>query len=137
IYEANYLRKKTVDALARPLLDNDYDSLSRAMRERVVAATAVVEDGSAGTTRNPGRNLVDEYAKAAMEQLGLTDGQAVLAFFKRHQAADFRRLRAAVKLPALPDYYSEDMDLSILVDRGDIWYDLPFDEKGNFHYQPR
>ena len=29
------------------------------------------------------------------------------------------------------------MDLSIVVDRGDIWYDLPFDEKGNFHYPPR
>ena len=25
IYEANYLRRKTVDALARPLIDNDYD----------------------------------------------------------------------------------------------------------------
>jgi hypothetical protein len=42
-----------------------------------------------------------------------------------------------VKLPPPPDYYSDDMDLSIVVDRGDIWYDLPFDEKGNFHYQPR
>src|SRR5262249_10178226 len=27
--------------------------------------------------------------------------------------------------------------LSIVVDRGDVWYDLPFDEKGEFHYQPR
>ena len=36
IYEANYLRRKTVDALARTLLDNDYDALVRALRERVV-----------------------------------------------------------------------------------------------------
>ena len=33
IYEANFLRRKTVDALARPLLDNDYDgSGARAAR---------------------------------------------------------------------------------------------------------
>ena len=47
IYEANYLRRKTVDALARALIDNDYDSLVRALRERVVSAAAIVEDGSA------------------------------------------------------------------------------------------
>src|SRR5262249_6147029 len=133
IYEANYLRRKTVDALARPLLDNDYDSLVRALRERVVAAAAIIEDGSASKTRN----LVDEFTKAAVTGMGLTDGPAALAFFKRHPAADFRRLRAAVKLPPVPDYYAPDMDLSIVVDRGDVWYDLPFDEKGNFRYQPR
>ncbi len=41
----------------------------------------------------------------------------------------------AVKLPARPDYYGPEMDLSIVVDRGDVWYDLPFDEKG--HYKPQ
>jgi hypothetical protein len=133
IYEANYLRKKTVDALARPLLDNDYDGLVRALRERVVSAASIVEDGTSGNSPN----LVDEYTKIAVAELGLTDAQAALAFFKRHPAGDFRHLRAAVKLPPRPDYYGPEMDLSIVVDRGDIWYDLPFDEKGNFRYQPR
>jgi hypothetical protein len=133
IYEQNYLRRKTVDALARPLLDNDYDGLVRALRERVVSAAAIVEDGSAAKTHN----LVDEFTKAALTDLGLTDGQAALAFFKRHPAADFHRLRAAVKLPPVPDYYGPNMDLEIVVDRGDVWYDLPFDEKGNFRYQAR
>ncbi len=82
IYEANYLRRKTVDALARPLVDNDYDDLTRALRERVVAAAAIVEDGSASKTRN----LVDEYLKTALDQMQLTDGAAALAFFKRHPA---------------------------------------------------
>src|SRR4029077_14602087 len=56
IYEANYLRRKTVDALARPLVDNDYDHPTSALRERVVAAAAIVEDDSASKTHN----LVDE-----------------------------------------------------------------------------
>src|SRR4029077_19296482 len=83
------------------------------------------------------RNLVDDFTKAALTEMGLPDTQAALAFFKRHPAADFRRLRMAVKLPPRPDYYAPDMDLSIVVDRGDVWYDLPFDEKGNFRYQAR
>lgn len=137
IYEANYLRRQTVDALARPLLDNDYDALVRSLRERVVSAAGIIEDGTAGTKKQPPLNLVDEYTNAAREQLGLTDAQAALAFFQRHPSEHFRTLRAAVKLPARPAYYADHMDLSIEVDRGDIWYDLPFDTQGNFRQHPR
>jgi hypothetical protein len=132
IYEANYLRRQTVDALALPLLDNDYAGFRRAMRERVVSAASILEDGS-----TKAGNLVEDYTKAALDGLGLVDGTSTLAFFKRHPAVEFRTLHAAVKLPPRPAYYSDDMDLSIVVDRGDVWYDLPFDEKGNFHYQTR
>jgi hypothetical protein len=138
IYEANYLRRKTVDALARPLLDNDYESLVRVIRERVVSAAAIIEDGTANPNqKTPVRNLAEEFSQAAIQQLGLTDAQAGLAFFQRHPAEDFKTLRAAVKLPKLPDYYASHMDLSIVVDRGDIWYDLPFDSEGNFRHHPR
>jgi hypothetical protein len=137
IYESNYLRKKTVDALAKPLLDNDYEGLVRAMRERVVAAAAVVEDGSTSTPKNPVRNLVDDYNLAALQQLGLTDADAALAFFKRHSADELRTLRVVVKLGPRPDYYSDAMDLSIVVDRGDVWYELPIDAEGHWKQQPR
>ena len=113
----NYLRRKTVDALARPLIDNDYDDLTRVIRERVVAAAAIIEDGSASKSRN----LVDENQKAALDQLQLPDGAATLACFKRHPAAEYKRLRAAIKLPPRPDYHTDNMDLSIVVDRGDVW----------------
>ena len=43
----------------------------------------------------------------------------------------------AVKLPALPEYYAPDMDLSIVIDRGEVWYDLPWDASGVRHPQPR
>jgi hypothetical protein len=132
IYESNYLRGKTVAALARPLLDNDYDGFRRALRERVVAAATLLEDGS-----TKAGDLVESFTAAAIEQTGLTDAATVLAFFKRHAASEFKRLRLAVKLPPRPAYYADHMDLSIVVDRGDIWYDLPFDDKGKFHYQTR
>jgi hypothetical protein len=137
IYEANYLRRKTVDALAKPLLDNDYDGFARVMRERVVSAAAVLEDGSTSTAKNPVRDLADEYNKLALDQLGLINGDTVLAFFKRHSADELRTLRVAVKLGPRPEYYSDEMDLSIVVDRGDVWYDLPVDAEGHWKQQPR
>jgi hypothetical protein len=133
IYEANFLRRKTVDALARPLLDNDYDGLVRALRERVVSAAAIIEDGSATQSAN----LVDEYLKVTLEQMRLPNAQTALAFFKRHPSSEFRRLRVAIKLPPPPDYYSPNMDLSIVIDRGDVWYDPPFDAAGQFKPQAR
>jgi hypothetical protein len=132
IYESNYLRRATVEALARPLLENDYAGLVRALRERIVSAAGILEDG----TTKVG-NLVDDYTKIAVDSLGWTDAATAVAFFKRHGPADFKRLRVAIKLPPRPDYYADHMDLSIVVDRGDVWYDLPFDDKGNFRYQAR
>jgi hypothetical protein len=147
IYEANYLRKKTMDALSRPSLHNDHDSLERVMRERIMAVAGVLEDGSADTKNGPPQyvsssgekkplpNLSDEYTQAVMTQLGLTSPEASLAFIKRH--SDFKRLIAAIKLPQRPEYYSRHMDLSIVVDRGDVWYDPPFDENDKWRAQPR
>jgi hypothetical protein len=137
IYESNYLRKKTVDALAKPLIDNDYEGLVRSMRERVVSAAAIVEDGSTSTPKNPVPNLADDYTATAIQQLGLTNGEAALAFFKRHSAEELRTLRVVVKLPARPEYYSDAMDLSIVVDRGDVWYDFPVEPDGHWRAQPR
>ncbi len=135
IYEANFLHRRTVDALARPLLDNDYDSLVRALRERVVSAAGIIEDGTGGTKSHPVPDLVEQYTQIALQQLGLTDTKAALAFFQRHPAEQFRTLQAAIKLPPRPEYYSPNMDLSIVVDRGDVWYDLPFGPDG--HFRPR
>jgi hypothetical protein len=137
IYEANFLRRQTVDALARPPLDNDYDGLVRAIRERVISGAGVIEDGTALTQGGPGPDLARSYTELTLQQLGLGDVQSALAFFQRHPAEEFKTLRAAIKLPPRPDYYAEHMELSIVVDRGDVWYDLPFDANGNFAPKPR
>jgi hypothetical protein len=137
IYEANFLRRQTVDALARPPLSNDYDGLVRALRERVISAAGIIEDGTASTSKAASADLAAEYTKLTLDQLGISDEQTALAFFKRHDAAAFQSLLAAIKLPPRPAYYSDHMELSILVDRGDVWYDLPFDAAGNFRVPPR
>jgi len=137
IYEANFLRRQTVDALARPPLANDYDGLLRALRERVVSAAGIIEDGTASSAKHASPDLASQYTQLAVTQLGLSDAQAALGFFQRHPRAEFETLRAAIKLPARPAYYAEHMELSIVVDRGDVWYDLPFDSAGNFRLPVR
>jgi hypothetical protein len=137
IYEANFLRRQTVDALARPPLENDYDGFVRVIRERVISGAEIIEDGSGTTPKYEAPDLAGDYTKLAIEQLGLGDAASALSFLQRHPAAEFKTLRAAIKLPPRPAYYSKHMELSIVVDRGDVWYDLPFDEAGNFRLPVR
>jgi len=134
IYEGHALQPRTREAIERPLIANNHRSLMRVVRERVVSAAGIIEDGTAGSKV---RNLADEFTDVAIKQLGLATPEEALAFFQRHPAADFAQLWAAIKLPALPDYYGPQMDLSITIDRGDVWYDLPFDATGAFKPQAR
>jgi hypothetical protein len=149
IYEGAYVRKTTLATLSKPPLESDFAALGRVVRERVVAAAGILEDGTATTKGRPATyvnaageqvevpNLVEQYTKIALDQLGVTDAATTLAFFKRHAAEDFRWLRAAIKLPPPPEYYGPQMDLSIVVDRGDVWYELPFDAAGNWKLPAR
>src|SRR5205807_677496 len=120
------LRPETVAAMARTLLENDHAALLRTLTERVVSAANILEDGSierkdqpvptwtaADGKEQPIRNLVNEALDAAVTQLGLETPQKALAFFRRHPAADFQWLRAAVRMPSVPEYYSSQMDLSV------------------------
>ena len=108
----------------------------RALRERVVSAAGIIEDGIGGT-QGARANLVDEYTKVALAQLRPDRRRRRRSrSSSATRPAEFKTLRAAVKLPPRPDYYAEHMDLSIVVDRGDVWYDLPFDADGHFKPQP-
>ena len=137
LYDAAALRPDTMAALGRALLDNDYAALVRTMTERVAAAADILEDGSVEGTFTgangatlPVRNLIGEATTSALAQIGLDTPSGAMAFFKRHPAADFEWLRVAVRMPTLPEYYSPNMDLSVEIDRGDVIYDPPFDDKG-------
>lgn len=142
LYDAAALRPDTMAALGRSLVENDYAALVRVLTERIVSAANVLEDGSveskkgppnylgADGQQHPVRNLVDEALKATLTQLDLDTPDKALAFFQRHPAPEFRALRAAVKLAPPPEYYNAQMDLSVVVDRGDVFYDPLFDEKG-------
>jgi hypothetical protein len=149
IYDGHSFRPRTLEVLAKSTLENDHAALVRAFRERVIAAADVIEDGSTETKKGPVmytaasgeqvplRNLAEEYTQAALQQLGLDSAESALAFFKRHSAEEFEDFRAGVKLGPRPEYYAPHMELSIVVDRGDIWYDPPFDDQDKWKAQWR
>ncbi len=132
--------------------------LVRVLTERVVSAAGIVEDGSAsdwkpdfvytdeGGDQHGLRDLTGEFSMAAIAALGLGDPETALARLEELEklAKDdpshpesFGELLVAVQLPELPAYYSENMEFSAVIDRGDVWYDFPWDEAGNQSSQPR
>ena len=144
-YGWGYLNQETAEALSWFPPATAYHTIKRALTERVIDAAEIIEDGSTfrdgkaptytGADGEPQkvRNLVAEFSEAALEHLGLTGPEAAVDFLEDH---DFSTLRVALPLPEVPEYYSDHMDLEAVIDRGDVWYDFPYDDEGNEIVQP-
>ena len=132
--------------------------LERVLTERVISAAGVVEDGSArewkpdfsytdeAGERHELRDLAGELSEAAIAALALDAPETALARLEQleqlavedpEHPEGFGQLLVAVKLPELPPYYQPNMQFSAVIDRGDVWYDFPWDEEGNKSGQPR
>ncbi|PIE18041.1 MAG: hypothetical protein CSA65_06305 [Proteobacteria bacterium] len=143
VYGWGMIFQNTARALGRTPRENNFESLKRAIAERVISAAGIVEDGTrrsrytgADGKRHQVHNLTKEFGEAAWRGLGLTDADKAWAWIKGKRFD--RRFMVALKLPKLPEYYGPQMELKAVIDRGDIWYDLPFDEKtGKRRAQPR
>jgi len=136
------LRGATQTTLARTALDNNHRALVRALRERVTTSLGILEDGSVPATwKNAaaagGRDLVGDRTDRVLRALGVQTPARALRFFERRSANFFERRSVALRLPPLPDYYGPNMDLRVVIDRGDVYYDFPYDEKGNPLAQPK
>jgi hypothetical protein len=146
------VRRGTLEALARSPLENDLLALRRVLTERAMHAGGFLEDGSVGDSASDpkyptflgadgARHRVPDLATPSLEavlaRLGIATADDALAFFQRHPRADFGALAVAVRLPAAPEYYGGAMDLSAEIDRGDVWYDFPYDAAGVRQPQPR
>jgi len=137
------LDPETRDALMLDSREHDFRLALRILRERVVDATGIIEDGTAGAGPQPilGRlldpgnmraarggekplpdaaaDLVSSTTEAAARQLGWTGPAETRAFLSRHPGG----LRVALVLPPPPAYHSATMELFAEIDRGDVWYD--------------
>jgi hypothetical protein len=128
----------------------DLRALLRSLRERVVDATDVIEDGTAlGATglvagqdldssafdhlfgRDPlpdgAPDRVAEATDAAARALGWQTAKDAIAFFEKHAELP---PNVAVKLPPRPGYHHKHMELRAVIDRGDVWYDYPYAGSG-------
>jgi len=130
--------KETREVLARSPDENLHNAIIRVLRERIANQVPVIEDG---TVRIDGkkkpRNIVEEFTKEAVKQMGIVDVAPGIDFLRKPPVDSFKEFKVAVKFPKLPDYYSEKMKFSVTIKRGDVWYEFPYDEKGNEKPQPR
>ena len=137
-----FVSGETKDALLRDPLGLHYETFRRVLAERVSDAAGILEDGSASKTdppatyvdasgeRRPVPNLVGDFVDSLARALGIEAAVDIIPFFEALSERGFGAFRVAFKAPPLPPYYAARMDLSAEIDRGDVWYDPPFDSSG-------
>ncbi|MCA9577420.1 MAG: L,D-transpeptidase [Polyangiales bacterium] len=148
IYGWGFIGRETLDALRKTPLENERDAVLRVLTERAVHAAGVIEDGSAAEAhpsetrflgadgqRHAVRNLVAELEARVVASFGLATAEDVGAWLDSLGDLGGRQL-VAVPAIELPEYYSSDIDLSVEVDRGDVWYEFPYDAEGRERAQP-
>jgi hypothetical protein len=133
----------TRDALMLDSRELDFRLALRVLRERVVDATGLLEDGTAGAGPQPildrmldpaemraargneqampdgAPDLVSAATEAAARALGWLGPAEARGFLDRHPGG----VRVAVALPPPPAYHAPHMALRAEIDRGDVWYD--------------
>jgi len=151
---ASRLDEATRASMVMDSRELDFLTLLRALRERVVDATGVLEDGSTsnqwGTVLGRQLNIDDEFrwmnrvdplangtpdlvsqeTEAAASALGWTDPAAALAWMNENAADRQDERVVALPLPPPPPYHSDHMDLHVEIDRGDVYYAFPFTAEG-------
>ncbi len=78
---------------------------------------------------HPVPNLIDDHVQALLGAIGVATPEDAVAFLRAHRAG-FGALHVAFQAPPLPAYYGDQMDLAAEIDRGDVWYDFPWDRRG-------
>ncbi|MDW8363340.1 MAG: peptidoglycan-binding domain-containing protein [Myxococcales bacterium] len=149
IYGWGFLGGETLAALRRPALENERLAVLRVLVERAMLSMGVIEDGSTstradGTPRtfrgadgreHPIPNLEAELRERIVAAFGLQSPESTRAWLDGLGDLGGERL-VAFRGPRLPEYYAADMDLYVEIDRGDVWYDFPYDEAGREVPQP-
>jgi hypothetical protein len=151
IYGWGFLGRETLEALREPPLELERRAVVRVLTERAMHALGVIEDGSAPPGRDgeertyrgldgqlhPVPNLEAELEERVVEAFGLRTPESALAFLEGLGELGVGRPRlVAFEAPPLPDYYGPDMDLTMEIDRGDVWYDFPYGPEGEELAQP-
>lgn len=156
----NRLDQVTRQTLGMASRELDFISALRVLRERVVSATGLIEDGSAsGIWEQPlGRqldpdpefrwverlkplprgapDLIGRATEAAAQALGWTSPEAARAWLDEHQPTAVEHQLVALRLPPPPAYHQPHMALRTEIDRGDVWYGFPYTDDGRPRHQP-
>jgi hypothetical protein len=139
IYARGSLQGETLEALRAQPLELERRALLRVLTERTLLDLGVIEDGSAVYT-SPVRDaspvedaphVVRRIEQRLLEAFGLQTVAGARRFYRRMEdVLASPHYGVAIDPVELPDYYADDMDLWVEIDRGDLYYEFPFDEDG-------
>jgi hypothetical protein len=150
VYSWGYLGKDTLAVLRVSPAEAERQSVIRVLLERAIHAAGVVEDGSTNDADgkaptfegqdgrvHPVPNLVADLEQRLVAAFALQTPESTLAFLDGlgELPKDGHHL-VAIEAPAWPEYYDGYMDFTLEYDRGDIWYDFPYDLEGKERAQP-
>lgn len=151
-----HFKSDNVAVLAMEPDQAQYERMKRVLAERLIISAGILEDGSAREWKHSTkkghwkykdtegnehelRDLATEYTDALVAALGIDTPEKAkqrLAMLS-DLGKGFDSLLVAAKMPEKPPYYSDNMAFSTVIDRGDVWYDFPYDAVGNKVGQPR
>ncbi len=149
VFGWGFIGRDTLPILQRPPVEGEHTTVIRVLTERAMHAAGVIEDGSRSTThdgeaitfvgadgrQHPIRNIEAELRERIIDAFGLETPESTLAFLRGLGEIGPSR-RVAIPGVEIPEYYSADMPLSVEIDRGDVWYEFPYDAQGNERPQP-
>jgi hypothetical protein len=147
IFGWGFISRDTVEALKEPPLEGERQAVVRVLSERAMHAAGFIEDGSTSKgdkpqmfrgkdgKEHPVPNLEKQLREDIVKAFGLETPESALAWLESLGDVPGEKL-VALEGPERPEYQSSNMDFSVLIDRGDIWYEFPYDEQGKERAQP-
>jgi hypothetical protein len=147
VFGWGFISRDTVEALKEPPLEGERQAVLRVLTERAMHAAGFIEDGSTPSRGDkqtfrgkdgkdhPIPNLEKELRDDIVKAFGLDTPESTLAWLDSLGDIGTEKL-VALEGPEEPEYHSNNMELSIYIDRGDVWYEFPYDEQGRERPQP-
>ncbi len=149
VYGWGFIGKDTLAVLQKTPQETEQEAVIRVLTERAMHAAEVIEDGSTSTLRDDEPrtykteggeerqipNFEAELREHVIAAFGLQTAESTYAWLESLGEIAEEQV-VAVQGIDLPPYYSDAMDLSVAIDRGDVWYEFPFDEEGKGRSQP-
>jgi hypothetical protein len=149
VYGWGFIGGDTLEVLQKTPEETEQEAVIRVLTERAMHAAEVIEDGSTSTKRDGeprtyktegGQvtqipNFEAELRSRVIEAFGLQTPESTYAWLvslgdiPAHQPVALQGID-------LPPYYSDSMDLFVEINRGDVWFEFPFDENGRKRSQP-
>ena len=149
VYGWGFIGDDTLAVLQKTPQETEQEAVIRVLTERAMHAAQVIEDGSTSTLKSgeprtyktedgkevPIPNFESELRARVIEAFGLQTPESTYAWLESLGEIGPHEI-VAIEGVELPPYYGENMELYVSIDRGDVWYEFPFDEEGKPRGQP-